>query len=64
MIGGPSIRCSGPFASFSYGSDHHFDHHLALSIEMRLSAKSLFLRKIGRLGTSVDTLPMSGGQGP
>jgi hypothetical protein len=30
---------------------------------MCLRAKSLFLRKIGRLGTSLDTLPMSGGQG-
>jgi hypothetical protein len=34
-----------------------------LRLEIRLSAKSLFLRKIGRLRTSVDTLPMSGGQG-
>ena len=33
-----------------------------LSIEIRLSTKSLFLRKTGRMGTSVDTLPMSGGQ--
>jgi hypothetical protein len=30
---------------------------------MRLSAKSIFLRKIGRWWTSSDTLPMSGGQG-
>jgi hypothetical protein len=30
---------------------------------MRLSAKPLFLGKIERLRTSLDTLPMSGGQG-
>ena len=41
-------------------SDHHFDHHLGLSTEIRLCAKSLSLRKIGRLGTSLDTLPMPG----
>jgi hypothetical protein len=46
-----------------YGFDHHFDHHLGLSIEIRLSTKSLFLRETGRMGTSVDTLPVSGGQG-
>ena len=40
---------------------HHFDHHLGLSTEIRLSAKSSFLWKVGRLGTLLDTLPMSGG---
>src|SRR5215211_4165912 len=45
-----------------YGDDHHFDHHLGLSTEIRLSAESLFSRKIGRLRTLLDTLPMSGGQ--
>jgi hypothetical protein len=34
-----------------------------LSTEMRLGPESLSLRKIGRLGTFVATLPMSGGQG-
>jgi hypothetical protein len=48
---------------FGYGSDHHFDHRLGLSTEIRQSAKSLYLREIGRLGTSLDALPMSGGQG-
>jgi hypothetical protein len=46
---------------FSYGPDHHFDHHLALSTEIRPSVKALPLRKIGCLRTSVETLPMSGG---
>jgi len=45
-----------------YGDDHHFDHHLGLSTEIRLSAKSLFVRKLGCLWTSLDALPMSGGQ--
>ena len=49
-----------PFALVSYGSDHHFDHHLGLSTEIRLSAESVFLRETGRLRTSLDTLPMSG----
>jgi len=62
LITGLGVR-SVPQALFSYGSDHHFDHHLGLSTEIRQSVKSLFLRKIGRLRTSVDTLPMSGGQG-
>jgi hypothetical protein len=30
----------------SYGSDHHFDHHLCLSTEIRSSVKSLFLTKV------------------
>jgi hypothetical protein len=34
-----------------------------LSTEIRLSASSLFSRKIGRLRTSLDTLPMSGVKG-
>ena len=36
---------------------------LALSAEMRLAPEPLSLRKVGRLGTFVATLPMSGGQG-
>jgi hypothetical protein len=72
LVGGPSswhrssmtgsFVAAGPFAWVSNGSDHHFDHHLGLSTEIRPSAKALFLRKIGRLRTSLDTLPVSGGQ--
>ena len=50
--------------SLAMGHDHHFDHHWPLSTEVRLSPESLSLRKIGRLGTFVVTLPMSGGQTP
>src|SRR3954447_8728914 len=53
-----SFVAAGPFAWVSYGSDHHFDHHLGLSTEIRPSAKALFLRKIGRpadvLGHAAD----------
>jgi hypothetical protein len=34
-----------------------------MSTEIRPSLKSLFSRKIGRVRTAVDTLPMSGGRG-
>jgi hypothetical protein len=44
--------------------DHLLDHHLDLSSEIRLCAESLFLRKTGPRRTSMDTLPMSGGQEP
>ena len=49
--------------SLAMGLTTMFDHHLGLSTEIRLSAKSLFSRKIGRLRTLLDTLPMSGGPG-
>jgi hypothetical protein len=40
-----------------------FDHHLGMSTEIHLSAKSLCLRRSGRLRASVDTLSMSGVNG-
>ena len=45
---------------FGYGSDHHFDHRLGLSTEIHQSAKSLYLREIGRLGTSLDAADVWG----
>ena len=42
-------------------SDHHFDHHLRSSTEMRPSIESLFLRKVECPWTFLDTVPMFGG---
>jgi hypothetical protein len=47
------------FVQFGYESHHHFDHHLGLSIEILLSAKSL-LWKIEHVRTSLDALPYGG----
>jgi hypothetical protein len=43
---GLSVCCSGSIRLVCYGSDNIFDHHFYSSTVRRLSAKTLFLRKL------------------